>query len=487
MIPGPMERVELVDDGPASDAGGDRSAPAAHRGQGALRRWWPVAVLAAVALVGAAGVAQLLADRAEHGRIAALASVPHILRPLDGPQGVRWTAPIEGSVEYAPAGHEWVLDGRVVVAGGSRDEGVQLVARDPADGSAEWRRTLVVPGRSADLAGGVFVGCVAPDRDPGDALLVCNLVRDTGLLDPGDARRPAQLVVIEGATGDIVRTRTSDPDLFLEALGADVVLAQPDAAAGATVTREDPVTGDVRWSTVIPPPLVPAAGPQMYVTDGRPVVVRTDRTSVLDPDDGSVATEVVPGAVLRRAGDRWLAQRYEAGPSAGTTLAVLDDDGLLVRRLDVLMPRLSVDDGSVPDVVVAQQLGLTLYGTDIVTGEQLWHLPAAGTGSNAVLVDGQVAVAARSELRAVDVRTGARTWTTRTGDLQDGVATDGRTLVVVEEDGAGPGRLVAGYDLADGRRLWAEPVPAGLTHLRAVGGYLLADVPGGVALLGPTG
>ena len=59
----------------------------------------------------------------------------------------------------------------------------------------------MVPGRSADLAGGVFVGCVAPDREPGDALLVCNLVRDTGLLDPGDARRPAQPVVIEGATG----------------------------------------------------------------------------------------------------------------------------------------------------------------------------------------------------------------------------------------------------------------------------------------------
>jgi outer membrane protein assembly factor BamB len=139
-----------------------------------------------------------------------------------------------------------------------------------------------------------------------------------------------------------------------------------------------------------------------------------------------------------------------------------------------------VDDGSEPDVLLC--IGSTLTAWDLRTGQQLWH--SDGPISAALILDGTVYSVGAGTVHAQDARTGHERWSVDTRIRgADGMATDGRELLVVGNPGAGASTLRR-IDLADGTGLWQTELPVAAQGLEVSGGRLFALTTNGVAALG---
>lgn len=431
-----------------------------------------------VALVAAGALtAQAVQAHRERERLAALVDVPGVLRPLASPPRVLW----EDMQEVLG----WAADPRttdgLVVATADRPDGDAAVARalDPATGDVVWE-TVLLAGTRPEVADGSAspwrsASCVLDPAD--DDQVVCAADDRAVLLDAlaGQGLLPAtqeRLVVLDATDGTVVDELEAPgpPVDRMVGTGALLVLAGVEGADAQVVALH--ADRSVAWERTLP------------VTSDRP-----DRsaTLALTPFGDGVAV-LTPRAVtlLDAAGE---AREVPVGrsefPSLAPDLVVLDPpeerEGEAVTRLlrpggDAQAPGwpvVGVDDRSVPDVVLTQDLLGALHGWD--GDEELWTY-GVEPGVQSVVLDGRVHLTDRRGVHTLDVRSGAVLWRSEEIVGAAPLLTDGRVLVGLApaEGRARLAHLVA-LDPADGSVVWRLALPGTTQGVWTVGGLLLTQ------------
>lgn len=469
---GAMQHVELEEAAAAPAVVAE--PPARRRG-----RWWPVVGVAAV-LVGALAVTQSVLDSRERAAQERLAATPGVVRPVDADVGVLWRPD--------PAAEAVLLQG--IDAGGAMvglavaDDGSQaFVGIDQRTGEQRFSTPLLGPdaARARSLDRSAAGTCVpVPAASAPTRQAVC-LVSD-GFVQYGDegveTRKPAtttHVVVLDTADGHVVAD-TPAPAATATALAVLPGLAvvfDPDAG----VIGRDLLTGAVRWTYGPPTPAVYrrsfAGDLQLFGVDGMVGVAVPGWTAALLSPSGEVLRAARPGD-----GD------FVIDPVAGR-LALLTSTGsgalrsTLVQRghEDVDLPggllTLSVDDGSVPGLVLTSDVSLRAW--DAATGRARWKADVVAS-VNALVLDGRVYLSTQAGVVALDARTGEVAWrgATTEGNVPGFVATDGERLVVADQPVVGgPRSELVAFALDDGHAEWRVPFPDGLRSSVALGHLLL--------------
>lgn len=500
----PRHDVELVEDHDPQDD------PAPHRGP---RRPWPDGgpvprrrrrlvvgglVVLAVATAGAVG-AQVVVDRGERARLAVVAQQPGALRLVDGPPEALWTVPDGAELLSLRA----TPDGTLVGPEPGPD-GPQVVARDAGTGATLWEAPLLdVRSTEPPPAGAVLE--VEPGTCEVAQAVVCLAVATVSLPGDDEVGTPptplsarSRLVVLDAADGSVRHERTTDgtepaPEAFVLA-GDLVVTATPDE--GTLHVDASTTDGHPAWSTVLHATAPAGSTPQDDAAaaggggaaPGQPTTPGGPRTFLAPLGDGVAAGFGAELTVLDREG-----AVVRTVPFAATDLAWRHDAGTVVLRDmasaradapstvvrpggdtrvvgQVLPP--TVDDGSVPGLLLTSPDGLRLTARD-AAGEELWTHDSGAAPGPAVLA-GRVYTGTGGGVVALDARTGAEVW--RSDLVREGpVVTDGDHLVAMALRPLADGRReVLVLDHADGSVVWRAPLPAGVQDLVAVAGVVLA-------------
>ncbi|HYQ75072.1 PQQ-binding-like beta-propeller repeat protein [Cellulomonas sp.] len=466
------QRVDVVLDEPAAgrpgragaDAGQDRVRARRAGLLRALRRWWPVPVLAVAGLVATHAVGEARAEAAAER-----------LRGVDGVLGA--------TVRPGLTARAWPPRSRaeMLVAEGTRTTGGLLalpwiqeggawdvVAVDAATGGEAWRTRLVGPAPEGEFRD---VRCV-PDAAPAAAALGCTVL--TGPLDWREWR--GTLLRVDLADGRVADVGDLPAGASAVLVGDAVVTARPQGEGVAVTSAPLGDPAAVTWRADLPGLVVPDGDPRPWLeVAGGHVWVGGDTVTW----SVAAATGAVEGSgahlVLAR-GDRVV----DAPGSTGTR--VLATDGAV--RTEGTPETAYPDDGSVPDLILLRRYDGSspdgfLRAVDAATGATVWERPLAlQAGTNLVVLDGLVHGATRDAVWAVDLATGEDRWTTP-GDPGVGAAlmSDGRALLRTERDPDDGTPLLAAYGLDDGRRLWAAPLPEGVSTVRADGAVLRGSGP----------
>ncbi|WP_421732276.1 PQQ-binding-like beta-propeller repeat protein [Cellulomonas sp.] len=486
-MPGRMHQVELVEaadepvrspsarvPGGRVDVALDEDAPERRTDDVLAARTWlrrhartlvpTAAVLAATLLV-----TQLVIDRREAARLAALAAIPGVVPPADSSIGVIWRA----EARLAAALQSGAMVDGVLVGGIQDADGApSVVGLDPDTGAVAWITPVDLPtpqptptSSSPELwiacsavrhEGSHVAACVSQQYGEGVQGIPSSAV---WVLDPDDGRLLAERVV-DGGSG---LAFTDDAMVVVERVTDDGSPARPDAdAVRWAVTATDPVGGDTRWTWSSPLSGVVSRddGPEgLSGTSGASLQTHEDRVVVGIDDHAWILTsdgELVRDVPLEPAS--WL-QPARAGVFIKSTWTSSDlYQGALVLENGTQVPIdetagwLAVDDGSAPDVVLTVGEGGQgtdgLSGRSARTGERIWHLP--GTIVAALMLDGTLYVATSDSLRALDATTGEVLWRTPLERLAHQLATDGTYLLV-----PGLGVTLEAYSLRDGTLAWS--------------------------------
>ncbi len=475
--------------GDADDAD-EADDPRVPRRLGALaRRWWPLALLVVVAVV----VTQLVLDARERSRLAALASVPGVLAPLDGPLEVLW--------RLDPTG-PWQLYGTdrgdgVLVSPTLEPDGTRAVeAVDAGTGDVEWHTPIAAAGDADDDGEHGWWDLPSCALTTDDTPLAVCLVTDNeviGSQSTGYQVTPisARLVTLDATSGELLADRDAPAPASFSLVDGAVVLAAYDTEGHVVVTASDPRSGAQRWTFRSPAGDPGVIGLEMAPTlepDGDRVVVSMfpSGTWLLGPDGRVVLALQAEGD----AGSLSVARGGEVVQRDGTTVTLLREDGTPRGTLPGDLLWLTADDGSLPGtVLLGASDGFTPRVTvvDAATAEVRWE--GRGPVSGAALLDGVLYGFAGQQLCAVDGRTGEMLWET---DVPAAVGsgttlTDGRRVYATEDDGTGPD--LVGYDLADGQESWRSPLPAGIDSVyvfdvRGRGNLIGSGMSGDTAVLG---
>ena len=404
-----METVELVerDDGPASDA---RTMPAPRRRS---RRWLLVPVLVVPSRSSACRSSWRCANVPPSRRWRRSTGV---VRPVDEDLRILWTL---------DAGTEWVpwsgLTGGVLVGLQRASDGSQaLVAVDELTGERRWTTPLadahVVT--SARTRGSARSVAASPSR--GRRTRSCAWSRTPYL-----AFRQTENVLVpserepdrrRGPRGRLRRGRAARCRARWRSRCSRVPSrsASPRSDGALVVTATDLLTGREPWQSVVPSaerrarrrrlrrPVHRAAphGRRARRRDGR------RRITLLDGDGGPART------VDRRE------QRLRGGRAAGHRRRVLAGRRGPARRRPSSgavrtscspgrLARVSADDGSLPDLVLAAGSRIRAY--DRSTGRELWDV-GHGLSGAAVVARGRVYLSTPDGVVAIDGRTGAELW-----------------------------------------------------------------------------
>ncbi|WP_421732721.1 PQQ-binding-like beta-propeller repeat protein [Cellulomonas sp.] len=482
---GELQDVELLDEG-GVDAYADVDPGAAQ-----VRRGRRTALIAAalVVVVTLAGVQGFISAR-ERAAIAALATVPGVLAPVDEHLDV------ERRVPAADA------SGLFGFRGGSLEraaDGSQSFTWAPtADEGSGWTTQLTGPSPvlaqyDADdvVAGSYCLPDNADGTDPSTAVDVVCLVSDGGyVLDPvndGLVRVPAtttQVRVLSAADGTIAATwpvHVGDAQTEFAVLDDAVAIAST-ATTGTTLTLYDLVTGDARWSRSSPTPDGSTADTFSGVALLRVGTVLgfapPDQPLTLIAGDGTVVREL-PGTI----GDRFGFVTDQRGrvslPSVvdgrqRTTLLAEDAEPAHDVTVDGTLVDAVVDDGSVPDLLLTYDR--ELHAWDRSTGERRWSNETVISATGVVIMRGRVFVLAAGFVAAFDGVSGRRLWATTAEDelMPSTLSTDGRHLLVTLEPMVSDGQpaLVA-YDPAGGTEVFRAPYPAGVGDVSPINGRLV--------------
>ena len=442
-----------------------------------LRRHVRAAVAVAAAVVVVAVGLQGVSDARERAQVAALASVPGIVRPLSSDLRVAWRLPAEqaSAVWSAPAQG-------VVVAGSSGQEGFRLIGRDEATGAVLWT-TPVVPTPGP----GAWTWCLPVARAGGD-VTVCTAGSNSGLWEVTGPDR--HLWVLEPRTGEVLAERTLPMTAQLAAHGGDLLVAQPADDDRWRLDATDPVTGASRWTFTTDPVTSTSTlmldTPQLVdVDDGVLLVVPGHMWSI--GTDGRLRTEVSNDGAwwtgLR--GGALLGFRQDGTGTGGYRSTVVLADGTRLpgadRDLDV-----SPDDGSAADVVVTA--GAAAGAGQVVArsaddGHVLWT--AAGSPNTAMVLRDRLYLGSSDAIEARDPHTGRVIWHRTLDHRAQQLATDGRSLLVTRDSS-----VVDAYALADGEPRWSADVAdvagigASVVSLGFYGrtGHLLASLEDGTVV-----
>lgn len=444
--------------------------------------------------VGAGLLALLLAASATAGvqaraRGDRLAALPGVLSPLHASLRELWRVPMRGWGQGFAVGDDIVLFG-------AADGGAAVVSLAGATGAQRWSAALGEVTPSDD------VSC-SPLGEPA-RYIVCQ-AQLTSTAGAGTASREAavvaKLIVLDVATGDRLAERTlAGRNAAFAAIDGDLVVTEVLRDGRAQVSRQDPLTGDARWTFRSEEALRSAAGGSvwLYPRVQHGVIVANGPVTWALSAGGEVLGE------WHLQGGDWAVRggwgldvsvlpdgRFAVGESGGVGLS--DDlygtvstsdarDGYAISG-EVLEP--VVDDGSVADLLftVPPDRG-GLVAQELATGEKLWVLGNMPWG-RAVVLDRRVIVVVGRELRGLDARSGDTLWSAPIprGNLAQQVLTDGR-IVVVPRTAPERGSELAAFDPADGREKWTAPLPRGANFLATFNGRLVAFTDHDLIVLG---
>lgn len=484
-----MRDVELVEvdaaelgapawDGPAA-AEDDLRRPAPRR----LRRSWVAGAVGVLVLGGVTGT--LVGEQRERTRLAALADVPGVLRPLDGPVAERWRTEMPLWIELTEV--SGLLVGVTDVRGPERP--VEVVGIDAATGETAWRTAVATQGTLPRGGLQCTVPAAGEGADERDRLVVCLVVEalgpsayDRGQYEPLRSR----VLVLESSTGDVVADRPVDPTTSLTALGPDVVVKDRAPGGRVRVTRTDPLGEQERWAFTGPP----VRGPHEYTpvrVDDDLVVVPGEAGWVLTPE-GEVVESWTPGRPLSAGwaevlGGRTLVRpvRDSLGASTVTDLVTGEEFAADAYPLQGV-----TDDGSAGELALLQSSagkGLTAFEP---SGEVRWTADGPDAGG-LVVVGGRVVRVHDDLMEALDASTGEMVWRTSVPSAsQYGLRTDGRVVLRAEPDADGDDVVVA-RRLDDGRVEWTADVPDDVQHVFTVAGRLYGYTPDGLVALRDAG
>ncbi|WP_309134005.1 PQQ-binding-like beta-propeller repeat protein [Cellulomonas sp.] len=480
--------VELVEEPPGADAGGDPGTARPRAGR--ARRWWAVAGAVAVGL-GGLGIAQAVVDARERDRLERALDVAGAVAPLPDALAVRWSpdphlAPVPG----------W-RDPRTVVAVRTTTDGAQdAVAVDTPSGDVRWSVPLLpAPGERGGATEPAGTRCLAT----GEHRVVC-LAAGAYLVVEGTSSftttpTTARLLVLDATTGEVLAehaARHGDALAHAATRAGDlVVLLGTDPAGTSHVWAVDAEDGRERWATPLPPAEVDvlsggagSVGPADVRTlaDGTAAVVREDGSVVLlDPEDGRRLRAPLPGT----------AQAHVVPLPDGRVEVVVPgrEHGTVLRaggdvRVTGSLVAVRVDDGSVPGLLLARDGG-HVRAVDARTGEVRWEV-AVPLVDAASLLDGRVHLTTPVLLATVDARTGALLWERpREGASFFGVVTDGTLLYEPRRvAGAARRRELVGLDPADGAVRRTVALPSDVTSVQPWAGAVVALGADGPLVLG---
>ncbi|WP_456786733.1 outer membrane protein assembly factor BamB family protein [Cellulomonas sp. P5_C5] len=462
----PRPGIPLAPAEPVRDPGDDVLAARTW-----VRRHAPWLVASAAVVVGSLAVTQVVLDRREDARVAALAAVPGIVPPIDSSVGVLWWA----DPELAPALQSGaVVDGLLV--GGVQDASGDpvIVGLDPGTGRVAWRTPVDLPTPQptpTSASPELWISCAAvPRTDAGDDEPVAACISQQ--YGEGVEGIPRSSVwVLDPAAGTLLADREVDGSWGLTFVDDALVVAQPvdeDGApartdAGAVrwrVSADDVVSGEPRWTWTTPLTDVVGRedGPESAYATRRASLESTGDHVVLGVDghgwvltaDGEPFLDVPldPASWLQPArADVFIESTWTSSAYSGTLLL---PDGTRV-PIDETASWLAVDDGSAPGVVltVGQAPGGAdgLSGRSARTGARLWHVD--GTIVTSLLLDGTLYVATSDSLLAVDAVSGDLLWRTEIDHMPQQLSTDGRYLLL-----PGLGVTLEAYTLTDGELAW---------------------------------
>ncbi|GEL99541.1 outer membrane protein assembly factor BamB family protein [Cellulomonas terrae] len=457
-MPGRMREVELVEvvDEPGRSRPGPDLPPATEvpddvrTARTWVRRNAPWLVATAAALVGCLVVTQVVLDRREDARVAALAAIPGVVPPVDASIGVLWLA----GPELAPALRSGAMVDGVLVGGVQEESGAStIVGLDPDTGVVAWRTPLDLPTPQPTPSSAwpeQWISCTPVAR--GSAHVAACVSQQVG--EGVQGIPPTSVWVLDPADGEVLADSEVAGGWGLSFVDDAMVVARPAPEDRWEVTATDVVDGTSRWSWTTPR------------TDGTGAEEPSGTASLQSSDDHVVLVVDTRSWVLTTAGDpvldvpldaaSWL-QPARAGVFIESTWTssvysgtLLLPDGSRV-PIDETASWLAVDDGSAPGVVftVGQAPGGAdgLSGRSARTGERLWHV--AGTIVTSLLLDGTLYIATSGSLVAVDATTGRVHWTTETDHLPQQLSTDGRHLLL-----PGPGVTLEAYTMSDGALAW---------------------------------
>ena len=475
--------------GSAAASGPRRTASTGRGGRRAA------AVLAVAGLVTFAVGANVLEARREAAREAALADVPGMLRPLDGPAEVLWE--VDGM-------YRGDLGELLLVAGPRGLEGIDAVT-----GEVRWTRSEGIGGgaeeycmpigRAAAEMYSAF-GWRGPVPDPEaladqPLLLACMTYSMAYAEDGAGVFGPVTISVIDGLSGADVNLYVGSGSLLnVEEMGADLVVTVALPDGHLRVTRWDPVSGEQRWERTSQAPIFTpgSANASNWSRDDDVMTVTGVGSVGIDLETGEeVPAEATPSDAawtdeLPLPDGRTATWTYSATSISGSG-AVLDEDGSVLYELPGPPWRAHPHDGSVPEVlVVHDEASASLIGLDARTGEELWR-GLLGSGQALVQVDGVGVVLQSPGVQAFDVRDGSLLWSAEadTSVFISGL-TDGDVVLALRRDPGMGGRhdLVA-LALEDGSLRWSTPMPAGLSTVYTTpAGRLVAVSENTVAALG---
>ena len=492
-------RVEVVLDDAAEDRPSDLSVPARPVG-GGRRRLVLVTLVAVAALATASAVMTAQDDRRDRDRREALADVPGVLPPLDGPPGELWH--VADGLPFA-VGHDVVL----LESPSTGD----LRALDLRTGEEVWSRRV-----------GADESCVAlsddawptwPRRLVGTVADYLACYRRVATVEGSRVvvGEPATVEVLDIATAAPVGAVPSPADVLgVEQVGRGVVVASLDSDGSVVVSRwalgeSSPGSATRVWSARLPEPLevIEASGwvfhaeaeiVRVGIVGSVPLDLATGEPRPVAALEGVLFTDDVslPGG----ARVEW--DYDEVGRTTGAS-RVVGADGGAPMELDGVPWRPAVSDGSSPDVLLLRRPTSTtdtgedngdVVAVDATTGEDLWSAGRMAGMVALVRLDDLVVAAGAATVLALDVRDGEVVWQDRHSGASPllGGLTDGDVVLVAQTTGGEP--AVVARDVRTGAERWRaelpglrrdEPLIVVPTHV----GLLVLRWEGGATMLAP--
>ena len=458
------------------------------------RATWSLIAVGLAIVVATSGAVTALHERA---RMAALAGLPGILRPLDGPVTELWRVGSGTDTMYLNG--LTGLGGRLLLTESSMQGKTDVVALDARTGEEAWRvqaRPAQEPAADGTNSYGAGANCAFPrSEDAQQAPVVACVVTDETTSVPVDGAGQmivgtrAHLLVIDATTGAVVSQSPTDPTTTVALLGPDLITGQIAADGRVRVTRSGARDGTLGWTFTSPDSVSNDAAGQRNVwvwasegfvgvsayggmgADGRPL----GGASWLLSHDGAVVRKQVAGpgddynslGVLREGSMFVEATTTATGARASVLTDAASGKALTVEATPT---GASPDDGSLGGTMLLMQ-SMTdgaLLAYDLATGQPRWTGAAAANGSGGgppMVLDGRV-VRSRSDgssavdITSIDGNTGKTIWSTSVKSDQAGaLLTDGRLVLVSRtESTTGARAVITAYDLADGRQRWEVPI-----------------------------
>ncbi|WP_147793577.1 PQQ-binding-like beta-propeller repeat protein [Cellulomonas sp. Y8] len=459
-----------------ADPAGDARRRARRR---TLLRWWPVGALAVLAVVAV----QVVQDARERDRVAAARTVEGVVRYDVGPE-LRTVPLDEGETDPRLTGG--VLAGDLRVAGERVDFGRPraVSAVDARSGATSWRTevetqaeataqpTMRPPecwaaGGSGDAAEAASAGgsvtrvrCLVVDRP-------ATLTGDGGWREDPPTR--SRLLTLDAASGAVLADREVAPQTAAAADDALLVLGEVVDERTVRFTAEDVATQEPLWSTELADLLVdPVFDPHLELAHDHLLVWVGGRQRVLGTADGALQADGTQIWVGRGGG-----LLVQDGDPGSVRLAGPDGSGTAV--VPALPVQLAVDDGSVPGLEVLSAVvggDRSLRAVEAGSGRTVWQAGLDGATDGTVLLLGGVLYGVdATAVWAIDARDGRPLWRTVRATGPDGEPvrdvsnvwlsplTDGRSLLLVEQDDDGGAELIA-WSLRSGAEAWRTALPA---------------------------